>query len=111
MKIRIRCSAIAHAFEPRLQPLNNGCERVLLNQEQQSFFGLKVVVQPGQRHAGSARQVAHRCAFVSFFAEDIGGVSQNLTQAPVETSDRHAWNSALRSCNAGGAGYRGHEPG
>src|ERR1035438_7502404 len=75
---------IGDAFETRLQFLNDGRESMLLNQVQQSLFGLKVVVETGKRHAGGARKVAHGSAFISFFAEDVGGMAEDFAEATIK---------------------------
>src|ERR1019366_254946 len=103
---------IGDAFETRFQFLNDGRESMLLNQVQQSLFGLEVVVEAGERHAGSARKVAHGSAFVSFFAEDFGGVAEDFAEAAIEAGfgGRGHVGVAAESCRPGSAdgGGSGH---
>src|SRR5581483_8873209 len=75
---------IAHAREPLPQRVNHRAEGVLLDQVKQLLFRLEVVIKTGQRHARGARKVAHAGAFVSFFAENLGRMAQDLRHAAVE---------------------------
>src|SRR6266571_4425229 len=68
------------------QPLEDGRKGVPLNEVEQLFFGLEIVIKPGQGDAAGAGKVAHRGAFVSFIAEDAGGVLEDFCQPPVETA-------------------------
>jgi hypothetical protein len=43
------------------------------------------VIETSERHAGCAGEIAHGGAFVSLFAEDFGGVVQNLAKTTMET--------------------------
>ena len=46
--MRMRCSGSVTFFELRFELFENGGEGVLLNQEEQSLFGLEVVVKSRQ---------------------------------------------------------------
>src|SRR5690242_3969203 len=83
---------IVHPFQALTQALQNGGERVFLDQIKQLFFRIKVVVQPGQGHAAGARKVAHGSAFVALLAEHLGSMLQDLGQTAVETAALHGWN-------------------
>src|SRR5439155_23821504 len=69
---------IFNLIQPFAETLYDGRESVLLNEVEQLLFGFEIVIKPGQGHATRARKVAHGGAFVSFFAEDIGGVGKNF---------------------------------
>ena len=58
---------------------------MFLNQVEQALFGSEVVIQAGEGHAGGARKVAHGGTFVSFFAENVGGMAEDFAQAAIET--------------------------
>ena len=88
MKIRMRSSAIGHAFQSRLQSLHNRAERMFLDEIEQPLFGFEVVVKSRQRHAALAREIAHRGAFIALLAEDFGGVSEDFSQTPVVAGGR-----------------------
>ncbi len=72
--------------EPSGELFEDGCESVFLNQVEQTFFRSEIVIEARQRHAGGAGEVAHRSAFVSFFAEDFGRVAEDFAETAVETS-------------------------
>ena len=80
---------IAHTLQTRLQALDDGGESMLLDEVEQPLFRLEVVIKPGQRHAAGAREIAHRSAFVSLFAENFGGVGQDFGKAPVVAGSRN----------------------
>src|SRR5690242_4456895 len=83
---------IVHPFQALTQALQNGGERVFLDQIKQLFLRIKVVVQPGQGHAAGARKVAHGSAFVALLAEHLGSMLQDLGQTAVETAALPGWN-------------------
>ncbi len=86
--MRIRCSGSATSSSRAFSLLHDGGEGVLLNQEKQALFGFEVIIKPRQRHAAGAGKIAHGSAFVSFFAEDFRGMSEDLCQAAVEARRR-----------------------
>src|SRR5271165_3480421 len=92
---------IVHAFQTRFQALDDRAECMLLDEEEQPLFGLKVVIKSSQRHAAGARKVAHRGALVSLFAEDFGGVGENLRQPPVKARGRWDCSAVPPSPNPG----------
>ncbi len=102
MKMRIRSSGSVTLSSRVFEPLKNSGEGMLLNQVQQALFGLEVVIEPGQRHAGGARKVAHGCAFVPLDAKHLGGMGENLREAAVETGHRGLGQRVVAT--AGGAG-------
>ena len=81
---------IGDAFQPRTQALDDGRKGVLLNQVEQLFLGFEVVVQPGQRHAAGAREVAHGRALVALLVEHIGRVRQDFRKPLVKAASRRA---------------------
>src|SRR5271169_5460543 len=81
---------IGDILEPRFELFENGRESVLLNQKQQTLFGLEIVIEPRQRHPGGTRKIAHGSAFVSLEAENLGGMIENLPEAAVKTGHRRA---------------------
>src|SRR5262249_15981781 len=92
------------ACESVTQPLKDGRERLLLNEIEQLFFRLAIVIQPGQRHATGTRQIAHRSGSVALFVEDFGRMPQYLALSAVEARVCGAWilvelgTSQSRSC-------------
>ena len=57
------------------QPREQGGETMLLNQIQQLFLAVKVVVEPGQGNPAAAGEVANAGPFVSLFAKDARGTA------------------------------------
>src|SRR5580658_54777 len=83
--------------ELRLERFENGGKSMLLNQEQQAFFGFAVVIQPCQRHASGAGKITHGGAFISFEAEDLRGMFQYMFEAAIETGRGHVSGRSARS--------------
>src|SRR5713101_6033698 len=94
-------------LDPRFERFENSGKCVLLNEVQEALFRLEVVIQPRQRHTGRARQIAHRCSFISLLAEDFCGMVEDLSEAPVETSLRRTTRRSAgnRDAASGSAGY------
>src|ERR1700687_4643813 len=82
---------------------------MLLNEVEQALFGFEVVVQSSQRHTALARKIAHRRAFITLFAEDFGGMSQNLGQAPVIPSSRSSCGAMSPRGHSGCGGRSRHD--
>src|ERR1700687_704411 len=82
---------------------------MLLNEVEQALFGFEVVVKSGERHAALARKIAHRRAFISLFAEDFGGMSQKLGQAPVIPSLRSSCGAMSPRGHSGCGGRSRHD--
>src|SRR5271170_880733 len=79
---------VSNILQPRFEFFKNGGECVLLNQEEQALLGLAVMIEASQRHAGGAGKIAHGGAFITLGAEDLRGVVEDLSEAPVEASNR-----------------------
>src|SRR5262252_268558 len=75
-----------------------------LDEIKQLFLGLKVVVQPGQRHAARSRQIAHGRTLVPLLVENVGRVGKNLAKSLIKTALRlnrpraAHWGSPARAC-------------
>src|SRR5208337_3013910 len=99
---------IRDPLEPGLEPFKNSGEAMLLNEVQQALFGLDVVIEPRQRHASSARKVAHGSAFVSLLAENFYGMVKNLSETAVETGRRGRRKNISAATGSAGCRRRGH---
>src|SRR6185437_9348843 len=77
---------VSGCAEPLAQFINDAAKGMLLDQVQQLFFGLEVVIQSGQRHTGRAGEIAHGSAFIAFFTEDPGGMLEHPRKLPVKAA-------------------------
>jgi hypothetical protein len=58
---------------------------MFLNEKKQALFRFEVVIETCERHASGAREIAHGGTFVSFFAEDFGGVIEDVSETAIES--------------------------
>ena len=73
------CQGHARLGEKRLKSMT-------LDEIQQLFFALEIVVESRETHAGRARNIADRSAMVTARAENFGGSAQNSVQLAIEGS-------------------------
>src|ERR1700691_2622630 len=90
---------VTDASQAFFEPRNNGLKCVDLNQVQEFLLALDVVIQPGERNATRAADVAYRSSLVTFIAECLGGMPQDHLQFLLRLALRHR-----RSWHKGDAG-------
>src|SRR5277367_3435871 len=93
---------VGDIIEPCLELLHDRGEGMLLHQEEQTFFRFEIMIEPGQRYAGGAREVAHGRAFVSLDAKDFSCVVEDVAEAAIETGDSNAACGLARSAGSSG---------
>src|SRR5208337_2837713 len=85
------------------QAFDDSRKGVTLDEIEQLFLGLEVVIEPGQRDAAQPRQVAHRRPLVALAGEDLRGAVENLCQTAVK-----AGIAVWRTCQRARRGSCGH---
>src|SRR5262249_35237645 len=76
---------IVFMFQPWAQLPDYGAECVFLNMVKKAFLGFEIVVEPGERHAAAAREIAHGCALVTLVVKNISSVSKDIRELLVES--------------------------
>src|SRR5215470_17031192 len=77
---------VSRALQALAYVFDNGAKSVLLDQVEQLFFGSEIMIKTGQRHSCSAREIAHRGPFITFFAENARSMFQKCGQPSVKTA-------------------------
>src|SRR5690242_12546618 len=76
---------ISNAFETLLQALEHPAEAVVLDQKQQFFFRLAVVIESREAHVRRARDVAHRGRVIALLGKDARRGAENKLQFLIVT--------------------------
>src|SRR6185369_12005012 len=68
---------IGDSFDALFKPLEHPAETVVLNEKQELFLRLAVVIEPGETHSRLARNIAHRGRVITLLGKDPRRSAQN----------------------------------
>src|SRR5690606_17358719 len=95
--------------QPGLEPFDQQRQRVILDQEEQLFLALEVVVETGEADPRRPRDVANGRAMVPPLREHAGGGTQDALELGVVwgAAVRHGWGRSGAKKNAAQPGASG----
>jgi hypothetical protein len=70
-----------------LKPLKHAAKTMILNQKQELFFRLAVMIEAGETHARRARDIAHRSRVITLFRKDARGSAQDQFELLIVTGE------------------------
>src|SRR2546422_3154774 len=76
---------IVDSLDTLLQPFQHAAKTMILDQKQQFFFRLAVMIKPRETDSGSARDVAHRSRVITLFRKDARGGAQDQFELLIVT--------------------------